>query len=44
MSIEEKRSMFSTRNWMVDIADNFGKKEKCFCGEDENMSHVYMCE
>ena len=30
LSIEEKRNMFSTRNWMVDIADNFGKKRKVF--------------
>ena len=26
LSIEEKINMFSTRNRMVDIADNFGKR------------------
>ena len=35
--------MFSVKNRMVDIPDNFGKVEKCACGQKENMSHIYSC-
>ena len=47
LTVEEKRELFSIRNRMVDIPDNFprGKTEfKCICGEQENMSHLYNCE
>ena len=47
LTVEEKRELFSIRNRMVDIPDNFpkGKTEfKCICGEKENMSHLYKCE
>ena len=42
MSIDEKQRMFSLKNRMVDIPDNFGKVEKCACGQKENMSHLFM--
>jgi hypothetical protein len=35
--------MFSVKNRMVDIPDNFGKEEKRRCGQKENMSHIYAC-
>ena len=43
MSIDEKQRMFSVKNRMVDIPDNFGKVEQCACGQTENMSHIYSC-
>jgi hypothetical protein len=36
--------MFKNRNRMVEIGYNFGKKEECFCGVKETMSHIYTCE
>ena len=46
MSIEQKQKLFSIRNRMVQISDNFPKSEmktKCFCGENEDMKHIYTC-
>ena len=47
MSIEQKQKLFSIRNRMVQIPDNFPKSEmktKCFCGENEDMKHIYTCD
>ena len=44
MKIEEKHRLFALKNRMVDIPDNFGKKEVCQCGENEDMSHIYSCK
>ena len=44
LKIEEKQTMFKIRNRMVEIGNNFGKKEDCFCGVKETMSHIYTCE
>ena len=45
LSIEEKRTLFSIRNRMIDIGNNFGRSEKCImCGKNEDMNHVYQCE
>ena len=43
MSIDQKQRMFSVKNRTVDKPDNFGKVEKCKCGQKENMSHIYSC-
>ena len=46
MSIEQKQKLFSIRNRMVQIPNNFPKsdiKTKCFCGEIEDMKHIYNC-
>ena len=35
------------RNKMTKIPNNFlngAQKNKCFCGEDEDMSHIYNCK
>ena len=47
LSIEDKRRIFEIRNRMLPIAANFPSNEiveKCWCGEDEDMKHIYMCE
>ena len=45
LNIEEKRKMFEIRNRMTQIPTNFGKtEEKCICGENESLSHIYICE
>ena len=47
LNLEEKRTLFAIRNKMVDIPNNFSNKElkeKCFCGEIEEMEHLYECE
>ena len=47
LTIEERRKLFSMRNKMVDIANNFPKsdiKEKCSCGKIEDMQHIYESE
>ena len=42
-SIEDQRYLFAIRNKMIEIPVNFGKDEKCICGEKEKMSHIYYC-
>ena len=45
-SISEKRQIFSIRNRMVNIENNFrGKKirKTCPCGQIEDMKHIYTC-
>ena len=47
LTIEQKREMFSIRNWMIDFPQNFPGKnmhKKCVCGETEEMIHIYNCE
>ena len=45
MSIENKQNLFSVRNRMIEIGNNFGKKENCLmCNTNENMSHIYSCK
>ena len=38
--------MFALKNRMTDISSNFSSNkaiEKCWCGENQNMEHIYMC-
>ena len=38
--------MFAVKNRMTDISSNFSSNkeiEKCWCGENQNMEHIYMC-
>ena len=47
LSIKEKQELFSFRNRMSIIHDNFdnmGLPEYCICGDLENISHIYKCE
>ena len=47
LTIDEKRKLFEIRNKMVNIPANFPKyktAEKCMCGENENMEHLYTCK
>lgn len=45
LDIEQKRRMFSVKNRMTQIPANFGNSdEKCICGTEENMSHIYECQ
>ena len=48
LTIENKRQLFSIRNRMIDISSNFSSKQKtmslCFCGNKENMKHIYECK
>ena len=44
LKIEEKQRLFAIRNRMIEIPNNFGKSEICYCGEQENMLHVYSCK
>ena len=46
-SITEKRQIFSIRNRMVNIENNFrGKhiRKTCLCGNIEDMNHIYTCK
>ena len=45
LNIDEKRRMFSLKTRMVPLPCNFGNPhEKCICGVEENMLHVYLCK
>ena len=47
LTICEKQKMFGIKNRMVNISANFPKPNieyKCFCGQKEDMKHVYNCE
>ena len=47
LSIDERRKLFSFRNKMTDIPSNFPRTknvEKCWCGENEDMAHIYECK
>ena len=44
LTIEQKREMFSIKNRLYDIPENFPKDEEkytCVCGE-ENIAHIYI--
>ena len=44
INIEEKRKLFSIRNRMIRIGNNFGNVEICEkCKTEENMKHIYDC-
>ena len=43
LTIDEQRTLFSIRNKMVNIPANFGKEQKCFCGDYEDMAHILHC-
>ena len=44
LNIEEKGRLFALRNRMTIIPSNYGKKEeKCICGSEENLPHIYSC-
>ena len=43
--LDRGRKMFEIRNKMTRIPKNFGNtEEKCICGENESLSHIYICE
>ena len=47
LSISEKREIFSIRNRMVNIENNFPLKinrSNCSCGQIEDMKHIYICK
>ena len=47
LSIADKQEIFSMRNRMTNIPANFrSNKEtnKCVCGQDEQMAHIYECK
>ena len=45
LNIEEKRKLFSVRNRMINIGNNFGKNENCIkCETREDMEHIFYCE
>ena len=47
LSIDERRKLFSFRNKMTDIPSNFPRTKnvkKCWCGEHEDMAHIYECK
>ena len=45
LNIEEKRNLFSIRNRMADVGNNFGKNENCkMCDTYEDMNHIYIRE
>ena len=45
LNIEEKQNLFSIRNRLTKIPINFGQKdEKCLCGAEEILSHIYLCQ
>ena len=47
LTIEEKQNLFAVRNRMIEIPDNFPNTEikpTCWCGETEDMSHIFNCK
>ena len=49
LTIDEKRRLFAVKNKMIDIPSNFpkGRSESetiCFCGQREDMNHIYECD
>jgi hypothetical protein len=39
--------MFAVKNRMINIPANFPKPKmeyRCYCGEKEDMKHIYNCE
>ena len=47
MTVSQKQNMFSVKNRMLEIAENFPGKQlddMCWCGQQENILHIYNCE
>ena len=47
LSISDKQFIFSVRNNMTQIENNYNEKEmndKCVCGELKTMKHLYSCK
>ena len=47
ITIDEQQIIFSIRNRMIEIHENFPsmiKKEICQCGSEESMKHIYICK
>ena len=47
LTLEQKREMFSIKNRMYNLPENFPKCDEkyiCVCGETENTIHIYQCE
>ena len=47
LTIEQKCELFAVKNRMTQIPYNFPKskeKHECWCGEIEDMDHIYNCE
>ena len=47
LSINYQRGIFSLRNRMINISENFPskqKKEECPCGQTQTMKHLYCCK
>ena len=46
LTVTEQRYIFSVRNRMIYLPENFPLKQKitnCACGDMEDMRHVYIC-
>ena len=47
LKISEQKQIFEIRNKMTNISANYPGKmkneHKCFCGQAENMEHIYYC-
>ena len=47
LTISQKQKLFSARNRMIEISENFPNKQiedKCPCGQPETIIHIYNCE
>ena len=47
LTISQKQKLFSVRNRMIEISENFPNKhmeDKCPCGQPETIIHIYNCE
>ena len=47
LTISQKQKMFSVKNRMIEISENFHGKDmdnKCSCGQLETILHIYNCE
>ena len=47
LTISPKQKMFSVKNRMIEISENFHGKDmdnKCSCGQLETILHIYNCE
>ena len=43
--LEDQRKVFSIRNRMVKIVNNFSNiKQNCLCGEIDSLQHIYLCK
>ena len=47
LSVEQKQRMFSLKNRMIELPENFPNKEmenECSCGKLKNILHIYTCK